>query len=88
MVLRRPLPEELADLVAAWTGCVAGALEENDYRDKLTAAGFVDVEIQPTRVFTSDDAREFLAGQHVDADRLASQLSGAVMSAFVRAVKP
>jgi arsenite methyltransferase len=88
MVLQGPLPAELSRLVAAWTGCVAGALTETDYRTKLTAAGFVQVDIQPTRIFSTDDAREFLAGQHLDTDRLAPQLAGLVMSAFVRAVKP
>ncbi len=88
MVLRGPLPAELAEVVAAWTGCVAGALQESDYRAKLGAAGFVEVEIQPTRVFSTDDAREFLAGQQLESDRIAPQLAGVVMSAFVRAMKP
>ncbi len=88
MVLRAPPPAELAELVAAWTGCVAGALEESEYRAKLAAAGFGQIDIQPTRVFSDRDAREFLAGQRLDADRLAPQLAGVVMSAFVRAVKP
>ena len=88
MVLRGSLPAQLVDLVAAWTGCVAGALEENAYRAELAAAGFVDIEIQPTRVFTADDAHQFLSGQHLDADRLAPQVAGRVISAFVRAVKP
>jgi SAM-dependent methyltransferase len=88
MVLRRLLPAEVADLLAAWTGCVAGALEQSDYRAKLAATGFVGVDIEPTRVFSAEDAHEFLAGQGLDADRLAPQLAGVVMSAFVRAVKP
>ena len=88
MVLRGPLPAELADLVAAWTGCLAGALAETDYKAKLAGAGFIQIDIQPTRVFSADDAREFLAGQHLDVDRLAPQLADVVMSAFIRAVKP
>lgn len=87
MVLRGPLPAELAALVAAWTGCVAGALEESEYRAKLGTAGFAEINIQPTRIFSVADAREFLAGQHLDTDRLAPQLADVVMSAFVRAVK-
>jgi SAM-dependent methyltransferase len=88
MVLRGTLPAEVAELVAAWTGCVAGALEEGDYRAKLAAAGFVDIDLRPTREFSAADVRTFLASQHLDADRLAPQVAGHVMSAFVRARKP
>jgi SAM-dependent methyltransferase len=88
MVLTGRLPPEVADVWAAWTGCVAGALEENDYRAQLAAAGFVDIDIRPTRTFTAEDAHTFLASQHLDADRLAPQLADLLMSAFVRAVKP
>jgi SAM-dependent methyltransferase len=87
MVLRGSLPAEVAELVAAWTGCVAGALEEHDYRAKLEAAGFVDIDIKPTREFSAADAQAFLADQGLDADRLAPQLAGHVFSAFVRAGK-
>jgi ubiquinone/menaquinone biosynthesis C-methylase UbiE len=88
MVLRGTLPAEVAELVAAWTGCVAGALAESDYRAKLAAAGFVDIDLQPTREFSAADAHTFLASQHLDADRLAPQVAGHVVSAFVRARKP
>ncbi len=88
VVLRGTLPHEVADLVAAWTGCVAGALEEGDYRTKLAAAGFQAVDIDTTREFSAADAHAFLAEQGLDADRLAPQVAGKVFSAFVRAVRP
>ncbi len=88
IVLRGALPDEVAALIAAWTGCIAGALEESDYTAKLARAGFTGIEIQPTREFGIDDVRQFLEGQHLDADRLAPQIAGQVMSAFVRATKP
>ena len=87
MVLRGVLPAEVADLVAAWTGCIAGALEESDYRAKLASAGFIDIEIQPTREFGAADAHAFLAEQGLDADRLAPQIVGHGFSVFVRATR-
>jgi ubiquinone/menaquinone biosynthesis C-methylase UbiE len=71
-----------------WVGCIAGALEETEYRAKLARAGFEAVEIEPTRLYRVDDAREFLAAEGIDADALAPQVDGKFMSAFVRAVKP
>jgi arsenite methyltransferase len=74
--------------VLVWVGCVAGALEENDYRNKLVAAGFEQVELEPTRIYRVEDAREFLAGEGIDVDAIAQDVDGKFMSAFVRAVKP
>ena len=71
-----------------WVGCIAGALRDEEYRDKLAKAGFRSIGIEPTRVYAIEDAREFLAGKGVDVDALAPQLEGKFMSAFVRAVKP
>ena len=71
-----------------WVGCIAGALDESDYRAKLAAAGFEGIGIEPTRVYQVDDAREFLAGKGLDVDALASEVNGKFMSAFVRAAKP
>ena len=71
-----------------WVGCVAGALEENEYRAKLANAGFKEIEIEPTRIYRIEDAREFLSGQNIDVDAIAPQVDGKFMSAFVRAVKP
>ncbi len=81
------LPEIRRSLML-WVGCVAGALEENEYRAKLTAAGFENVEIEPTRVYRVEDARAFLSGQGFDVDALAPQVDGKFMGAFIRARKP
>jgi GrpB-like predicted nucleotidyltransferase (UPF0157 family) len=69
-------------------GCIAGALEEDEYRAKLAAAGFEHIEIEPTRIYRVEDAREFLASSGVDVDAMAAQVDEKFMSAFVRAVKP
>jgi SAM-dependent methyltransferase/N-acetylglutamate synthase-like GNAT family acetyltransferase len=88
VVVRGAVPAELRRSVELWIGCVAGALEESEYRDKLARAGFVDVEIEPTRIYRAEDAREILAGAGLDADAVAPVLDGKFMSAFVRARKP
>jgi len=88
VVTRGEMLPEIRKNVLLWVGCVAGALEENEYRSKLTAAGFDKIEIEPTRVYRIDDAREFLSGQSIDVDAIAPQMDGKFMSAFVRAVKP
>jgi len=79
---------EIRQSVLAWVGCIAGALEENDYRNKLSAAGFDQIDIEPTRIYRAEDAREFLSGQGIDVDALAPQVDGRFLSAFIRAVKP
>src|SRR5437870_8716901 len=79
---------EIRQSVLLWVGCVAGALEENEYRAKLASAGFETIEIEPTRIYRIEDAREFLSGQNIDLDAIAPQVDGKFMSAFVRAVKP
>ena len=88
VVTRGEIAPEIRSSVLLWVGCIAGALDEGDYRNKLLAAGFERVEIEPTRVYEVEDAREFLAEHHIDADALAVQVEGKFMSAFVRAVKP
>jgi SAM-dependent methyltransferase len=91
VVLRRTLPVAARRSVRLWTGCVAGALLESDYVRHLRDAGFVDVSIEPTRVFGAADAREMVAGLDLPQDEkaaLATAVDGAVMSAFVRARKP
>jgi len=70
-----------------WVGCVAGALEENEYRAKLAAAGFGGVSIEPTRIYRAEDALSFLADQGIDAAAIGPQVDGKFMSAFVRAAK-
>lgn len=88
VVTRGEMPAEIRKSVLLWVGCVAGALEENEYRSKLASAGFENIEIEPTRVYRVEDAREFLSGQNIDVDAIAPQVDGKFMSAFVRAVKP
>lgn len=71
-----------------WAGCIAGALEETDYVKKLSRAGFVLIDIEPTRVYSIEDARQFLAGEGIDVDALRKDIAGKFMNAFVRAEKP
>jgi len=88
VVTRGEISPEIRRNVLLWVGCVAGALDESDYRNKLTTAGFEQIQIEPTRVYRVEDAREFLSGQNIDADALAPLVDGKFLSAFVRAVKP
>ncbi len=88
VVTRGEMLPEIRKSVLLWVGCIAGALEESDYRSKLSAAGFSKIEIEPTRIYHMEDAREFLSGQGFDVDALAPQVDGKFFSAFVRAVKP
>jgi hypothetical protein len=79
---------EIHKSVLLWVGCIAGTLEENEYRSTLESAGFEQIEVEPTRIYHVEDAREFLAGEGLDVDALAPQLDGKFMGAFIRAVKP
>jgi ubiquinone/menaquinone biosynthesis C-methylase UbiE len=88
VVTRGTIPDEVRQNVLLWVGCVAGALEESEYRAKLESAGFEKIEIESTRVHRVEDAREFLSGQNIDVDAIAPLVDGKIMSAFVRAVKP
>ena len=88
VVVRGPVPEAVRRSVELWIGCVAGALEEREYRDKLAAAGFASIEVEPTRVYETEDAREFLAKSGIDADAIAPEVEGKFMSAFICARKP
>jgi ubiquinone/menaquinone biosynthesis C-methylase UbiE len=88
VVTRGPIPNEIRQKVLLWVGCIAGALDETEYQSKLKAAGFEQVEVEPTRVYKVEDAREFLSSAGIDVDGIASQLDEKFMSAFVRAVKP
>jgi arsenite methyltransferase len=87
VVTRGEVHAQIRQNMLLWVGCVAGALEENEYRDKLVSAGFEQVEIEPTRVYRVEDAREFLSEKGLDVDALAPQVEGKFMSAFVRAKK-
>ena len=88
VVTRGAVPEDVRRHVLLWVGCIAGALSDEEYRAKLAAAGFEKVEIEPTRVYKVEDAREFLTAEGIDVDRLAPEVDGKFMSAFVRATKP
>ncbi|HKV61916.1 MAG TPA: arsenite methyltransferase [Candidatus Acidoferrum sp.] len=87
VVTRGEVDPQIRQNILLWVGCVAGALEENEYRGKLMAAGFEQVEIEPTRIYRVEDAREFLTAKGLDVDALAPQADGKFMSAFVRATK-
>jgi len=88
-VIRRgdDLPEAIARNVELWIGCVAGALEENEYKRLLGEAGFKDIDIEPTRVYRLDDARGFLSEAGIAIESLPAEIDGAFMSGFVRARK-
>lgn len=88
VVLRDDLPEEVRANVALFTGCVGGALTDTEYRSYLADAGFTSVEIEPTRVYSDEDGRRMLLSAGLDVDSLLPQISGRLMSAFVRAEKP
>ena len=88
VVTRGEMLPEIRKNVLLWVGCVAGALEENEYRSKLASAGFEQIDLEPTRIYRIEDAREFLSGQNIDVDAIAPQVDGKFMSAFIRAAKP
>jgi SAM-dependent methyltransferase len=88
VVVRGEVPAAIRRSVELWIGCVAGALDETEYREKLAKAGFEGIDLEPTRIYRAEDARQFLAGAGLDADAIAPQVDGKFMSAFVRARKP
>jgi arsenite methyltransferase len=88
IVIRGEMPAEIKRSVELWAGCVAGALEEGDYKAKLQAAGFYQVSIEATRVYTTADARELFDGTDIDLDTIAPLVDGKFISGFVRASKP
>ncbi|MGO9639965.1 MAG: arsenite methyltransferase [Candidatus Acidiferrales bacterium] len=88
VVTRGEISPEIRQSVLLWVGCVAGALDEGEYGDKLASAGFEQVQVEPTRIYRAEDAREFLSEKGFDVDALAPQVDGKFMSAFVRAIKP
>jgi hypothetical protein len=88
VVTRGEVHEAVRQSMLLWVGCIAGALTEDDYRSKLTAAGFTDVTLEPTRVYNIEDARHFLTEAGVAVDEIAPQVEGKFLSAFIRATKP
>ena len=88
VVVRGEIPPAVRRSMELWVGCVAGALEEGEYRALLAGAGFVEVGVEPTRIYAFEDARAVLAGAGLDAEVLAREVGGRIMGAFVRARKP
>ena len=88
VVVRGEVPAAVRRSMELWVGCVAGALEEGEYRSKLASSGFEGIGLEVTRVYDGDDARDFLAAGDMDADAVAKEVDGKFVSAFVRAVKP
>jgi arsenite methyltransferase len=88
VVVRGRVPPEIRRSLELWVGCVAGALTEDEYTSKLRDAGFSDIEVEPWRVYSIEDARTFLTESGLDVDRLAADVEGRVASAFIRARKP
>jgi SAM-dependent methyltransferase len=88
VVVRGEAPAEVRRNMELWIGCVAGALEEMEYRDLLADAGFRRIDIEPTRVYEAKDAEAFLTGSGLDVETFKTQIDGKFMSAFVRATKP
>jgi len=88
VVTRGEMLPEIRQSILLWVGCVAGALEEEEYKDKLAAAGFDNISIEPTRIYRAEDALSFLQDQGIDVEAIAPQVDGKFMSAFIRARKP
>ena len=88
VVTRGEISEEIRKSVLLWVGCVAGAMDEHEYRSKLADAGFEQITIEPTRIYRAEDTKEFLSSAGVDVNEIGPQVDGKFMSAFVRAVKP
>jgi SAM-dependent methyltransferase len=88
VVVRGSVPDAVRQSMMLWVGCIAGALDQDDYQSKLIAAGFTNVSFEPTRVYNIEDARQFLATSGVDVDAIADQVEGKFLSAFIRAAKP
>jgi SAM-dependent methyltransferase len=88
VIVQGSVPEQVRRSMEMWVGCIAGALNDDEYIGKLVKAGFVSVGIEPTRVYSIEDARQFLTGESIDVDAMAPQVENKFMSAFIRAVKP
>jgi arsenite methyltransferase len=88
VVVRGSVPDAVRESMMLWVGCIAGALEQDEYQSKLTAAGFTNVSFDPTRVYNIEEARNFLSNSGIDVDSIAAQVEGKFLSAFIRASKP
>ncbi len=88
VVVRGDVPPNIRKSMELWVGCISGALEENEYREKLARAGFESIGVEPTRVYKVEEAHEFLAAAGLDPETVGPQIDGKFISAFVRAIKP
>ena len=88
VVVRGEVPAAIRKSMELWVGCIAGALSEDDYRNKLATAGFTGIDVEVTRVYGAEDARTFLASEGLDGDAVAKEVDGKFVSAFIRATKP
>jgi arsenite methyltransferase len=88
IVVLGDVPPEIRRNVELWAGCVAGALHQNDYRSKLSSAGFEEVDIEPTRIYQGPDIRSLLSASNLDGESIIAQVEGKFASAFIRAQKP
>ena len=88
VVVRGEVPADIRKSIELWVGCIAGALKENEYREKLARAGFESIEIEATRVHRVEEARDFLAAAGLDPETVGPQIDGKFISAFIRAAKP
>lgn len=88
VVVRGHVHDDIRKSMLLWAGCIAGALEEQEYVSLLQAAGFLDISLEPVRTYTLDDARRFLTEAGIDVDRVAPEVKGKFLSAFIRASKP
>ncbi len=86
VVVHGEVPQHMRDNMMLWVGCIAGALQDTEYSAKLAAAGFEAIDIEPTRLYKTEDAREFLKQQGVDIDAMAAEVDGKFRSAFIRAI--
>jgi arsenite methyltransferase len=87
VVVRGHVPASIKKNMELWVGCVAGALSDDEYLEKLAGAGVENVSMEPTRVYSIEDASGFLSGRGLDADALAGEVEGKFISAFIRASK-
>jgi len=88
VIVRGHVPDSVRQSMLLWVGCIAGALEESDYRAKLADAGFADIDLEPTRTYDIEDARTFLTEAGVSVDEIAPQVEDKFISGFIRATKP
>jgi SAM-dependent methyltransferase len=88
VVVRGHVPDAVRQSMLLWVGCIAGALEEEDYRARLRAAGFVDIDLEPTRIYDIEDARVFLSEAGIAVDDIAPLVEGKFLSAFIRGTRP